>query len=52
MRVAGACDVDPGRAREIIGQVRGAVGEWSRFARATDVAAATRRRIEDRISGA
>jgi serine/threonine-protein kinase HipA len=52
MRVAGDCDVDPGRAKEIIQEVRNAVGQWSRFARATGVSTTTSRRIARIISGA
>ncbi len=50
LRVAEDCDVDLRRAREIIQQVRDAVKQWSRFARATGVSAATTRRIRDVIA--
>jgi serine/threonine-protein kinase HipA len=45
LRVAEDCDVDSRRARDIIQEVRDAVGQWSRFAGATGVSAATARRI-------
>lgn len=45
LRVAEDCDVDSRRAREIIQQVRDAVGLWSRLARVTAVSDATARRI-------
>jgi serine/threonine-protein kinase HipA len=45
LRVAEDCDVDLRRAREIVQQVRDAVRQWSRFASATGVSAATARRI-------
>lgn len=51
LRVAEDCDVDSRRAREIIQQVRDAVGQWSRFASATDVSTATARRIGSVIAG-
>jgi serine/threonine-protein kinase HipA len=45
LRVAEGCDMDPGRAREMLQQVRGAVDRWPRFARDTGVTRATERRI-------
>lgn len=50
MRVAEACDVDPGRGEEIIREVLAAVGQWPRFAGATGVSAATARRIGQTIA--
>jgi serine/threonine-protein kinase HipA len=51
LRVAGDCDVDVGRGREIIQQVRAAVRQWSRFARITEVPSSTERRIGKVIAG-
>ena len=45
LRVAEDCDVDVRRAREIVQQVRDAVRDWPRFARATGVGSTTERRI-------
>ncbi|MEX0893811.1 MAG: HipA domain-containing protein, partial [Gemmatimonadota bacterium] len=50
LRAAEDCDVDSGRAREILRQVRDAVRKWSQFAHATGVSATTTRRIRARIS--
>jgi serine/threonine-protein kinase HipA len=50
LRVAGDCAVDPARGREIIQQVRDAVLQWPRFARATRVSAATTKRIRDVVA--
>jgi serine/threonine-protein kinase HipA len=41
LRVAGSCDVDPARAREIIEQVRQAVYRWPEFAKPTGVPRST-----------
>lgn len=50
LRAAEAGDVEPRRAREIIGEVRSAVADWPRFARAAGVSAQTARRIGERIA--
>lgn len=49
VRVAAACDVDVRRGREIVRQVRDAVGEWPRLADAAGVSRETARRIEKGI---
>lgn len=51
LRVAESCDIEPDRARTIIDEVRAAVEQWPRFARATGVAAGTARRIDNAIAG-
>ena len=51
LRVAKDCDVDWGRAREIIQQVRGAVNQWPRFALAMKVTGETVSWIEKVIVG-
>jgi serine/threonine-protein kinase HipA len=51
LRVAEECDVDLRSAREILGQVSDAVGNWSRFARSTGVGSTTVRRIGKVIAG-
>lgn len=51
LRVAGDCDVQVGRGREMIEQVREAVQQWPRFARITGVSRATERRIGKVLAG-
>jgi len=51
INVATDCDLDAGRAREIISEVRNAIRQWSFFAKATGVSTGTSRRIGRVISG-
>lgn len=51
LRIAESCDIGPGPARAIIGEVRVAVEQWPRFARTTRVSAGTARRIDNVIGG-
>lgn len=51
LRVAELCEVDARRARNIIQQVRDAVGRWPEFARAADVPEETARQIQKLIAG-
>ena len=51
INVANNCDLDAGRAEEIINEVRGAIRQWSRFAKATGVSTSTSRRIGRTIAG-
>lgn len=51
INVATDCDLDAGRAKEIISEVRNAIQQWSRFATATGVSTSTSRRIGRVISG-
>lgn len=51
IQVANDCDIDSSRANEIIEKARHAVGQWSQFAKATDVSTRTTKQIEKVISG-
>ena len=51
INVAYDCDLDAGKAKEIINEVRSAIRQWSRFAIATGVSTNTARRIGRTISG-
>ena len=51
INVAYDCDLDAGKAKEIINEVRSAIRQWSRFAMATGVSTRTARRIGRTISG-
>ena len=51
INVAYDCDLDAGKAKEIINEVRSAIRQWSRFAIATGVSTSTARRIGRTISG-
>lgn len=51
IKVANHCDLDASRAEEIINEVRSAIRQWSRFAKATGVSTSTSRRIGRRIAG-
>jgi serine/threonine-protein kinase HipA len=50
LRVAESCGVHPRRATEIVQEVRDAVHQWPRFARAAGVPTATEQRIGKRIA--
>jgi serine/threonine-protein kinase HipA len=52
LRVADAAGVDRARARQVLDQVRSAVDEWPRFARATGVADASILEISRVLAGA
>lgn len=49
LQVAGTCGIELRRAREVIGQVRDAVGDWPRFAQDAGVSRETARRIGEVI---
>lgn len=50
LRVAQACELEPRRAREVVDEVRGAVAQWPRFARATGVSTRSTREIANAMT--